>query len=159
MKSFAKNYLLKFSILFFVLVVDLVTKHFLYNYGTFSFLPYVLGARPAITLNSGGAWGFLSHSLWLLILITFVFLAVVVFVEVKWKNTHPLYSVALSLIVGGAVGNLIDRIFLGGVRDFIYFEFWPSFPTFNFADCALCIGMVLMVIYVLFVGGEKKVNS
>ena len=53
--------------------------------------------------------------------------------------------------MGGAVGNLIDRIFLGGVRDFIYFIFVPNFPTFNVADSFLLIGTILFAIYAIFI--------
>ena len=52
---------------------------------------------------------------------------------------------------------MIDRIFLGYVRDFIMFDFWKSFPIFNFADIALCVGVALFIIYLIvyFVKTEK----
>ena len=81
----------------------------------------------------------------------------------KWKIKTSIYTISISFIVGGAIGNLIDRIFLGGVRDFLYFEFYPSFPTFNVADSFLCIGIVLMLIYIFFFSSkdfkEKERNS
>ncbi len=152
-----KSIILKVSLIIAILVIDLLSKFFLYGtYG--SVIPYIIGIRDAHGLNTGGAWGILGGSMWLLVLFTFVFLVGVVVLEIKWKNFHPLYSVSLSLIVGGAVGNLIDRLFLGGVRDFLYFEFWSSFPTFNFADTALCVGLFLMAIYMLFIYKSSSSN-
>ena len=65
----------------------------------------------------------------------------------KTKKTI-LYSVSYGLILGGAIGNLIDRVFLGYVRDFIKFSFF-SF-NFNIADACLTIGVILFVIYLIF---------
>ena len=54
----------------------------------------------------------------------------------------------LSLVVSGGIGNLIDRIFRNGkVIDFLHFEFWPSFPVFNVADCAIVVGVGLLILY------------
>ena len=61
---------------------------------------------------------------------------------------------AITLIIAGGVGNLIDRIFLGYVIDYIYVTFFPF--VFNFADCCVCIGAALFVIYILFIEGNGK---
>jgi signal peptidase II len=159
MNKIAKSLVLKLSLAVLVVALDIVTKNIFYGQNL-DILPSIIGTRDAVVLNTGGAWGILSGNIWVLIFITAIFLALVVLEEVLWKNTHPLFSVAFGFIVGGAVGNLLDRIFLGGVRDFIYFEFWPSFPTFNLADSFLCVGMILLAIYILFFfkpkGEEKK---
>ena len=62
----------------------------------------------------------------------------------------------LSLVLGGAVGNLIDRALLGYVTDFIqvWFGSW-AFPSFNVADSAITVGAVLLIIDALFVSGRK----
>ena len=155
MSKLLKNYIIKISIVLAVIFLDLLTKNLFYR-KTFDVLPYLIGVRDAGGLNKGGAWGLFSDFLPALIIFTLIILGIVVFVEAKWKNTNTLYSLALSFIVGGALGNLIDRLFLGGVRDFIFFPFMPSFPTFNIADSFLCIGMALLVIYVLFVYKPKE---
>ena len=62
------------------------------------------------------------------------------------------------MIISGAVGNMFDRIFLGYVRDFINLEFM-NFAIFNIADCALTIGIGLLVIYVLFFDTETKITK
>ena len=155
MKSLTKNYLFKILLMLGVVIIDIVTKILLFG-KSFVIIPFILGVRPLSTLNTGGAWGFLGDHLILLIGFTLVFLALVMLLETKWKNTNKLYSVALSFIVGGAIGNFIDRIFLGGVRDFLYFPFFDSFPTFNVADSFLCVGIILLVLYVLFFYKENN---
>jgi signal peptidase II len=62
----------------------------------------------------------------------------------EWRTALP-----LSLVIGGAIGNLIDRVRLGHVIDFIQAYYWPGreFPAFNLADSAICVGAVLMAWY------------
>ena len=63
---------------------------------------------------------------------------------------------AIILVLCGGVGNLIDRIFRGGnVIDFLHFEFWPAFPVFNVADCAIVVGAGLLMLY-FFIGLIKE---
>ena len=59
-------------------------------------------------------------------------------------------------MIAGALGNVIDRFFLGYVVDFIRFAFWNRFPTFNVADIAITVGVALLVIYILFIDGKKE---
>lgn len=81
---------------------------------------------------------------------------------VRGKNGSKLYRVSLAMLIAGALGNCVDRMFLGFVRDFIefvYFGFtWfgrQSFYVFNFADSELVIGVILFVIYFIFVYKDK----
>ena len=76
-----------------------------------------------------------------------------------WRIRDRRYLVlatGLSLVLGGAVGNLIDRIRLGYVTDFIqvWFGNWP-FPSFNVADSAITVGAVLLIIDSLFISGRE----
>ena len=73
---------------------------------------------------------------------------------VKQKNTF--YCLAFGFIIGGAIGNLIDRFVFKYVRDFIFLDFWPSFPVFNVADSFLCVGAVMLAIFILFMQGKKS---
>ena len=66
------------------------------------------------------------------------------------------YSAGLGLILAGAIGNFVDRIALGYVRDFIMFDFWHSFPIFNFADCCIVIGAALVCIHFIFLSKPDK---
>lgn len=98
--------------------------------------------------NSGAAWGMLSGKRGLLILITLVIMAVcIVWLINAAKKKERLSFWAVSLVLAGGVGNMVDRIFRGGkVVDFIQFAFWKSFPVFNIADCAIVIGCGLLIL-------------
>ena len=98
--------------------------------------------------NIGAAYGIFSgKTIGLIIVTTLVLIGLIVF---NWfyKKKSILYCFSMGLILGGAIGNLIDRIFLGYVRDFIRMSIF-SF-TFNVADACLCVGVALLVIHILF---------
>lgn len=156
MKDYLKNSLIKVLIIFAIISLDLLTKQIFYSTSLYTIIPYIIGVRPLEYLNTGGAWSILSDKMWLLIAITIVFIAVVSIYDIKTKNNSIVYNLAFSFILGGAVGNLIDRIFLGGVRDFIYFIFAPNFPTFNLADSFLLVGCILFAIYAFFIYKPKE---
>ena len=96
--------------------------------------------------NTGMAWSMMSGQTGLLALISAVAIGVMLHYLLKMKNDR-LTSVALALMIGGAAGNLIDRLFLSYVRDFLnFYIFGYDFPVFNIADSALCIGVFLLMI-------------
>ena len=116
--------------------------------------------------NEGAAWGILSNHRWVFMVITAVAIIVLPILLYKYRKLHFLFGFSLSLIIGGAIGNMIDRVFLGYVIDFIYlpfldFIFGPGgFPRFNIADCCATVGVALMFIYLVFIDktffeGEK----
>jgi signal peptidase II len=106
--------------------------------------------------NSGAAFGLFadSSSEWkVAILIMFSVLALAVVSALLWKNSHSMTTtgVGLSLILGGAVGNLWDRLLSGHVVDF--FDFYLGsyhWPAFNIADSAIVVGALLLVAEILF---------
>ncbi|MBR7082867.1 MAG: signal peptidase II [Clostridia bacterium] len=100
--------------------------------------------------NEGAAWGIFSDSRWVFIAITAVMLVVLPLVLYKYRKLHFLFGFSLSLIIGGAAGNMIDRVFQGSVVDFIQAAF-IDFPIFNFADCCVTVGAALMFIYLVFI--------
>lgn len=98
--------------------------------------------------NTGGAWGMLSGYTWLLVSITLVVTVVVIALLLKYGANNKLVFWSATFILGGGIGNMIDRIFKNGeVVDFLHFEFYKSFPTFNVADIAVCVGAGLMILY------------
>lgn len=108
-----------------------------------------------LTYNSGAAFSFLAgESGWQRWLFTLLALAVVVLIGLYLKQLEArrqgLLCLALSLIMGGALGNLIDRLRLGHVVDFVAAH-WHAhyFPAFNVADSAITVGAVLLFIDVL----------
>ena len=98
--------------------------------------------------NEGGAWGMLSGHTWILLSITLVVMLVLITLLLKFGTKNKLIFWSVCLILSGGIGNMIDRLFGGGkVIDFLHFEFWPTFPVFNIADCAIVIGSGLLVVY------------
>ena len=100
--------------------------------------------------NEGAAWGMLSDSRWVFIAITAVMLVILPFVLYRYRKLHFLFGFSLSLIIGGAIGNMIDRVFLGSVVDFIQAAF-IDFPIFNVADSCVTVGAALMFVYLVFI--------
>ncbi len=101
------------------------------------------------TNNGGAAWGFLEEHPWLLLSITIVIMIICFAMLLKYGLKDKLLFWALTLVLSGGIGNLIDRIFRDGkVVDFIYLEF-IEFPLFNVADCTIVIGAGLMILYFL----------
>ena len=100
-------------------------------------------------LNTGAAWSMLSGQRWHLVGITVVVMGVVLQMAREFAPQSVAARVGLGLILGGAVGNLIDRIIAGAVTDFIdlgtSIELIRTFPVFNVADSALTVGVILML--------------
>ncbi len=115
-------------------------------------------------LNKGAAWGMLADKRWIFMSFSIIAILLLVFVLYKWNDTPKLPRIALSLVLGGGIGNMIDRIFNGSkmfdgaVVDFIETAFM-DFPVFNVADCAVCIGVALLVIYMIFIEGRSAKNE
>ncbi len=105
--------------------------------------------------NRGAGWGIFSDHTWLLTLATIIIvIAAVSYVVVK-KPKNPLFLTAFTFMIGGAVGNLIDRIRQGFVIDFFDFTL-IDFPVFNIADCFITIGAAIFVVYVIFFSDKKE---
>ncbi|WP_028398937.1 signal peptidase II [Ectobacillus panaciterrae] len=107
--------------------------------------------------NKGAAWGILQNQMWFFYVITIVFIAAVVYYMRKYAKTDKLLGISLGLILGGAIGNFIDRVVRKEVVDFIHtYIFSYNFPVFNVADSALCIGVALIFIQTLLEGKKAK---
>lgn len=96
--------------------------------------------------NEGAAFGILQGARVFFIIITVAVLLGAIYYIVKMRPQSPLEKCALCFIAGGAIGNFIDRAAFGYVRDFILLEF-IDFPVFNIADCFVCIGAGLYILY------------
>jgi signal peptidase II len=90
--------------------------------------------------NRGAAFGILKNQL-ILLIATSLFAVILIYKNLKKNKADRIYSFALSLILGGALGNLIDRLIFGYVIDFLDFRIWP---VFNVADSAITIGAALL---------------
>ena len=105
--------------------------------------------------NSGAAFGMLQGAGPLLAVTSVIGMAAIVMYLFNPDFAHPLMQAGLALMFGGAVGNLIDRVWSGEVVDFIKF---PYFWTFNVADSSITIGVVLLA-WAIVMEGEKKSNA
>lgn len=100
--------------------------------------------------NTGAAWSMLSGKQFFLIAISMIGVIIFLYMYFKTPEQDKFGKVCLSLMIAGAAGNLIDRVTLGYVRDFLDFViFGYDFPIFNVADMALCIGIVLLLVQIL----------
>ena len=140
----------------FVLAADRVTKALAANIPPEgeTLLPGILGLR--YTQNTGAAFSMLSGHPWLLGVLS---LAVIVaaFLVLRKKRLSALTTVGLMMMLGGALGNMIDRFFTGYVPDMIEFLF-VHFAIFNVADTFLCVGCALTALSLL-TGGDKGEKS
>jgi signal peptidase II len=92
--------------------------------------------------------------------IFFSIIAIIILFFMQRKTELKVEKIAFSMILGGAIGNLIDRIFIGGVTDFIWWDF-PDFimerwPVFNLADSSIVVALSLLVFYYLFFEKRNK---
>ena len=104
--------------------------------------------------NTGSAFGLFAGFTNYLIIASLIGLALILYFFVKQASANLFVRIAVGLIVGGAVGNLIDRVKDGFVVDFISVGWWPAF---NIADSAISIGMTAMVLFMIF--GNKIDND
>lgn len=104
--------------------------------------------------NYGGAWSILNNKVDFLIIISILSLFIIYRFMYSFKQNKR-NNLAFGLILGGIVGNLIDRVFLGYVRDFLAFKFFSyQYPIFNLADTFIVVGVFLLIIAII--KGEDK---
>lgn len=123
-----------------------------YPYGGVGVFQNILGVEFSLvhTTNTGAAWGWLNEfQIPLLILRIVIILGIVIFF---WKfNKNPRLEYPLTLILAGAVGNVIDVYFYGHVIDMFYFNLWGyPFPVFNVADTAISFGVLGLLADAIF---------
>ncbi|OCA89698.1 MULTISPECIES: signal peptidase II [unclassified Bacillus (in: firmicutes)] len=131
-----------------IIMIDQFTKWLVVKYMTLGESIPIIENFLYITShrNRGAAWGILQGQMWFFYIVTTVVIIGIVFYIRKF-STDKLTGISLGLILGGAIGNFIDRIFRNEVVDFVHtYIFSYSFPVFNVADSALCIGVGLLVI-------------
>lgn len=104
--------------------------------------------------NNGVAFGSFAGNRWIFVVLTAALIAAILIYMFKKKPLSKLFYASVALIIGGGIGNLIDRIMYGYVVDYISLSFFP--PVCNFADYCITAGTVLLMIYVLFFTGTSK---
>jgi signal peptidase II len=157
-----RKYLILCIITTIVLVLDQATK---------VLIDRTMGLHTSITVlqnffhityirNKGAAFGFLADSSFRLpffICTSIVAVVVILGIFRKLRPEQGLNAVALSLVFSGAFGNLIDRVRLGEVIDFLDFHWYQHhWPAFNVADSAICVGVFMLAIDILLDDRRKK---
>lgn len=105
--------------------------------------------------NRGAAFGILQNQVWVFVAITIAVLAAVIYYMLRVRPKNKWLNISLMLLVGGALGNFIDRIYRGYVVDF--FDFCLiNFPIFNVADCFVVVGAVMLAVYLIFSEYQKE---
>lgn len=105
--------------------------------------------------NEGAAWSILEGKSIFLVLISILFLVFLISCLRKDQRNTKINIISYGLIMGGIIGNMLDRIFYQKVIDFLSFKIFNYyFPVFNIADMAIVIGMILFIVDVILEGNE-----
>ena len=141
-----RSIVIAFFVIPTVVVLDQISKRIVWNtYGPGGdlFASEHLGGllRFHFVRNTGSAFGLFQGHTGILTVATFAAIGFLVLFFVRNAREDPIVALALSLLVGGAIGNLIDRLRLGYVIDWIKL---PNWPTFNVADSAITVGVVIL---------------
>ena len=148
--------MLEFFIIFIIILIDQVSKYLavtcLKPIGSLTILKKVF-SRTYVE-NRGAAFGILQNQRWFFITLTIIICIAIAYFLIIGRDESLILRISLSMILGGAIGNLIDRIKQGYVVDMFHFTF-IDFPVFNVADCFIVIGTVLLGYYILFMA-EKE---
>ena len=140
-----------------VVALDISLKYLVYtNMSAGDTIPVIKGVlNITYVQNTGAAFGILSQHRWIFLVLSCLLIVLVALFILLCKNYHRLTYISAALVLGGGIGNMVDRIALGYVVDYIdfkMFDFWVW--VFNAADAAVCIGAALFVIYLVFFDGK-----
>ena len=144
-----------YIIILMILAADQAVKHAVRaNMELGGSIPLIEGiVHITYITNTGGAFSLLQgHTAFLIVVTAALTAAIVLYIHKNRKNGSFTLLLALSLICGGGLGNLIDRARLGSVVDFIDFR---VFPVFNVADICVCCGCGLLLIHMVFSGRRE----
>lgn len=133
-----------------LVIIDQIIKYFISAYlqpvGSVSVIDSIFSLT--YVENKGVAFGMFSDMRWIFVALTSILLVIIIFYMFKKRPKGKFFYVCAALIIGGGIGNLIDRIFYGYVIDYLSLSFFP--PVCNFADYCITAGTIMLVIYLLF---------
>lgn len=133
-----------------LVIIDQIIKYFVSAYlqpvGSVSVIDNLFSLT--YVENKGVAFGMFSDMRWVFVALTSVLLAIIIFYMFKKRPKGKFFYICAALIIGGGIGNLIDRIFYGYVIDYLSLSFFP--PVCNFADYCITAGTIMLVSYLLF---------
>ena len=142
-------------------LIDQLIKYFIVGSLTFEKSIVVISDFFNITLlkNTGAAFNILNSNTILLVLISIVALGFFYYFFIKGTVLNKSKIIIYGVLLGGIIGNLIDRIFRGYVVDYLDFKlFGYNFPVFNFADTCIVVS-IFLIIYMLYKDGKNEAQS
>ena len=147
-----------FFIALFVFSIDQIIKFYVLKYLYLGQEISVIKNIFSITFvaNKGVAFGLFSNSNFPFVLISIAVLVCITLVFISLGKARFWIKIAYGLILGGALSNMLDRIRLGEVIDFLDFHIWP---VFNIGDSAICVGVGIFVLNILKNKSQLKVNN
>ncbi len=146
-----------YIVIIIFLIIDIISKLIVSRVCTLNNSVSVINNFFSITYthNYGGAWSLFSDSTILITVISIIVIIGIIIYLSKKKINNKIESLGYAFLLGGAIGNLIDRIIYGYVIDFLDFNiFGYNFPIFNIADMGIVIGIFLII--VIEIRGNKK---
>lgn len=137
-----------FSIAALIIILDQLAKYLISKYMSLhQSIPIIKNVLYLTYIqNTGAGFGILQGWNIILIFVSLVIIGAILFYFDRILKERPLH-IPTALILGGAIGNLTDRIFIGYVTDFIDFRIWPAF---NVADSCITIGALWIAVYIMF---------
>lgn len=153
--------LIAFAAVILLVVADQVTKLLIASHYEVGQSTHVINGLLDFTYvrNRGAAFGMLADQRWIFLVLTAAIIVAIVWAWCKGYVQHVTGRIAAVLVVAGGIGNMIDRLLLGYVVDFIDVSPLFNFAVFNVADCCVTVGAVFMAVYVLFFFDEKKLDA
>ncbi|MDP6548386.1 MAG: signal peptidase II [Candidatus Woesearchaeota archaeon] len=141
-----KKYLAVFSIALIAVIIDQIVKFLIrINFELNQTIPILKNIFHLTYINNYGAgFGILQQQKWILIFISLIVIGFILYYLDRIKEKEAFLQVLVGLVLGGTIGNLIDRISFGYVVDFLDFRIWP---IFNFADSFVTIGVIGLIVY------------
>ena len=136
---------------FIVIIIDFITKLIISNNLVMNSSVEIIPNFFSLTYthNYGGAWSIFYNNTLAITIISFIVIMGIIYYLLKNKVTKKIEVIGYSLLLGGAIGNFIDRIVYGYVIDFFdFYIFGYDFPIFNVADIGIVIGIILLLISV-----------
>lgn len=170
LKDFVKNLWVPLVIIACIIFADLLTKSIVENNLTLGQSVVLIPKFLSITyvLNEGAAFSILEGKRWFLISVTAIaIILLLLYLIYDCDRLTALSKTAIALLIGGAIGNMVDRLAIGSVRDFIeiiYFGYdlpllGERFAIFNLADSAVTIGVILLIIAIIIGHRKKEIND
>lgn len=144
---------LKFlAVIVFVILIDQLSKHWVLDhfvpYDPYALLPFL---NFTLVFNTGAAFSFLSGPalwhVWFFVIFALIMVGVLGTWLTRLRSGETQIGLAISLVIGGAISNVVDRLMVGQVVDFIdvYYRTY-HWPVFNLADSAICLGAVWLIL-------------